>query len=329
MKKILVTDPIHPEAIAYLKEQGFFVDIKTDLDSNALKQALPGYQALICRTSTKVTGDVLLAGDSLQCIGVHATGWDHIDTITARDRGILLLGYPPRQDTFDTDKHNGSFIPVAEYVLMNMLVTSKKLIEANHSMKSQKWEKYSLSGSELYGKTLGIIGLGRIGSLVAERARAFGMEVIAYNPRLEESEAARRGAKLVSLETIYDQSDFITVHIPKTPENINFINMEAFHKMQKKPVLINTSRASIINENALMKALEDNLLKNVVLDVFEGAPHHINWELVRHPKVIATPHIAGVSDESLRRVSLHTAKIVTDYLKYGKINGLIDDKSSI
>ena len=130
---------------------------------------------------------------------------------------------------------------------------------------------------------------------------------------------------MVPIEQLYQEADFITVHIPKKPENVGLINAQAFALMKKRPVLINTSRAAIINEADLMDALRHDSLKAVVLDVFENAPHGINWDLVKHPNVITTPHVAGVSDEGLKRVSDHISKIVTDYLKYGKINGLIED----
>jgi D-3-phosphoglycerate dehydrogenase len=325
MQKVLITDPIHPDALEYMKKAGLEVDLKTNLSPSEIKDCISRYEALICRTSTKLTADILGAADNLKCIGVHATGWDHIDTTTAKEKNILLLGYPSDKESVLDSRHNGSFVPVSEYILMTMLATTKRLIEANESMKNEKWEKYSLSGGEIYGKTLGIIGLGRIGSLVADRAKAFGMEVIAYHPRVDKTEIEKRGATSVSLEELYKKSDFITIHVPKKQENIGLIDSTAFKAMQKRPVIINTSRAAIIKEEDLVKALFEDKIKAVVLDVFDNVPDGINWELVKNPKVIATPHIAGVSDESLKRVSTYVTGLVTDYLINGKIGGLINN----
>jgi D-3-phosphoglycerate dehydrogenase / 2-oxoglutarate reductase len=323
MKKVLITDPIHDESVSYLKGQGLDVHIMLGLSEQEIKDLIEDYNALICRTSTKVTRDILLSAKNLECIGVHATGWDHIDYDTASKNGVLLLGYPPDKENFLKDRLNGSFIPAAEYVIMTMLSVTKKLIRANESMKSGRWEKYDLSGGELYGKTLGIIGLGRIGSLVAERASAFGMRVIAYHPRISDSDFKLRKAESVCLDELYEQSDFISIHVPKTAETMGLVEETAFDKMLKKPVIINTSRASVIDEKALEIALSTDKLSAVVLDVFDNAPKNVNWELVKHPKVIATPHIAGVSDEGLLRVSSHIAKLVADYLIRGEIRGQI------
>ena len=325
-EKILVVDPIHPDAITLLEDSGYEVTVAPTYTTQQIQEIISEYVAIIGRTSTHIGEEILTQGTQLKCIGVHATGWNHIDIETATKNNIAVLGYPSDPNSLKDQRTEGAFVPTAEHVLLGMLAVAGNFYTATTSMKDGRWEKYNLMGTELYGKTIGIIGLGRIGSLVADRARAFGMNVIASHPNISDEEALKRGAKLVSLETLYSESDYITIHVPQKPSTINLIDATSFSKMKKGAVLINTSRAPIVNEEALIEALDTNILSAAVLDVFNGAPT-VNWSLVQRENVLATPHIAGVSSESLERVSLYTARNVIEYLTSGNSIGLINSIS--
>lgn len=321
-KHILITDPIHPTVLNGLQKQ-FVVDQKIGLSKEQLLRIVGNYDALIGRTTTKLDAEVLRAGKNLTCIGVHATGWNHIDIEEATRLGITVLGFPSDNKQFKKDRLRGSFIGVAEHVLLSMLACAGDFYNTVAGMKAGKWEKYKFSGTELYGKTLGIVGLGRIGSLVAERARAFGMRVVAYHPRLSKQEAKRRGAELVSLKTLYRVSDFITVHVPQTVKTVGLINKKSFSEMKKGVVFINTARAAVVVEKDLIEALENGVVRMASIDVFEHSPKGVNQRLVRMKNVLATPHIAGISQEGLERVSSYIGKSVSDYLISGKKRGSI------
>lgn len=321
--KILAVDPIDPEVRKKLQKE-FVVDQKVGLSKEAIIKIVGKYDALIGRTSTKIDKDIIAAGTKLRCIGVHATGWDHIDLEAATKAGIAVLGFPPQKGAFKTERLQGSFIGVAEHVMLGMLAAAGNFYNTVSGMKAGRWEKYKFVGTELFGKTIGIIGLGRIGSLVAERAKAFGMRVVAYSPNLTDAEAKKRGATRVSLPTLLKESDFVTVHVPKGPKTIGMIDKQIFKKMKKGAVFINTARAAIVNEKDLIEALTKGHLRAAVIDVFEHPPHGVNPKLVKLPNVFATPHIAGVSTESLSRVSTYIGESVATFLKKGTVRGLIN-----
>lgn len=319
--KVLITDPLHIEAINMLKESGFDVTcVKINSKEHFLK-IIPRYGALICRTSTKVTEEIIASAKRLRCIGVAATGWDHIDVDAAAKHGIILFGLPPKDKSIDIQKQ-GSFLPTAEHTILAMLASAGNFYHAVSSLKSGKWEKYNLVGTELYNKTLGIIGLGRIGGLVAERAAAFGMKIIAYDPLVSRDRIKNLGVKVkkVSLPVLCKKSDFITIHAHKTPKTINLLDQKSFALMKNGVIIINTARPAIINEQALMHNLASKKVRCAVLDVFENEPDtaRMNMELIRMPNVLPTPHIAGVSEEAWKRVSLTTARDVIAYFTYGK-----------
>lgn len=320
---VLITDPIHPEAIKLLKNSGFGVKYICEKSTHQLLATVERYDAIICRTSTKIDREMLDAAKNLKCIGVAATGWDHIDAEEATRRGVVLLGLPPGNKSVNPERQ-GSFLPTAEHTILCMLAAAGNFYPAVASLKQGKWERYNFVGTELYGKTLGIVGLGRVGGLVAKRAAAFGMNIIGYDPYASDDVAKNSNVKLVTLKRLCQKSDFITVHTHKTSETINLLDKKHFAYMKQGVIVINTARAAVINEQALVSALRSKKVRCAVLDVFENEPHGINMELVKLPNVLATPHIAGVTDEAWRRVSLQTAKDVIGYLKYGRTKNAIN-----
>jgi D-3-phosphoglycerate dehydrogenase len=321
-QKILVVDPVHLKALEETRKS-FDVDVALNLTKAELIQRIPSYQAIICRTSTPIDKDVIAAATQLRCIGVHATGWDHVDIEAATNRNIAVIGFPTKK-RFGKDIAHGSFIPAAEHVLLSMLASAGNYYHMNASMKEGRWEKYLFEGTELYGKTLGIIGLGRIGSLVAQRARAFGMSIIAYSPSLSSQEAKRRGAKKVSLATLCRQSDFISLHIPHTPKTRGFIDAKFLAQVKRGVILINTARDAIIDEPALLQSLDAGVVRMAALDVFDKPLSTTSKALIAHPKVLATPHIAGVSKESLARVSSYIFGSVKKHLKGQRVENIIN-----
>lgn len=321
--RVLVTDPIHDDALTLLTEHGFHVEQRLGLSPSALQAIIPHYEALICRTSTKVGSDLLAAATKLKCIGLSSTGYDQIDIVAASKQGVAVIGLPAHNRTINPAT-SGNFVSTAEHTILLILAALGDFYNAAASMKAGRWEKSQFLGREASGKTLGIIGLGRIGLLVAERARAFGMRPIAYDPYRSGTESEQCGVPLVSFDALCAQADIITIHAPKTPETVDLINEHAFSQMQKGVILVNAGRSEIINTPALLAALDQGIVSRAALDVFKDEPHGVEWELVNHKHVIATPHIAGSTTEALRRISYETAQSVIDFLNSRDVPNIIN-----
>ena len=297
-KRILITDPIDEEGIKILKKY-FDVDVKTELKEDEIVKIIKNYDALIVRSATKVTKKIIDASN-LKVIGRAGTGLDNIDVESAKAKGIAVLNSPI-----------GNVVSVAELVFGMMISLSRNLIKANISMKSGKWEKKGLMGNELYGKTLGIIGLGRIGKEVAKIALAFGMHVIAYDPFIKEVE----NVKLVSLDELLENSDFITIHVPLTDETKNLIGKNEIEKMKKGVKIINTSRGGIVNEDALYDALVSGKIAGAALDVFENEPPFgsNSEKLLELDNVIVTPHIGASTHEAQKKCGIEIAENILKF----------------
>ena len=317
--KILVRDPIDQTGLEFLKKAGFTVFVWPE----EFDKILAVCDSLIVRASGKKVDETLLQkAPNLKVIGLASTGHDSIDLEATTRAGIVVLGQPDNKD-IDVCMH-GNFISVAEYTMGMMLALSTNMSSADQAMKHGEFPKKELGpqGQELFEKTLGIIGLGRIGKLVALRAQAFGMKIIAYDPYLSEKEIAKAGkigVFLADLATLLSSSDYLTLHVPKNAETVNMISVHEFDRMKKGVILINCARGGIVNETALIKALEEKIVAAAGLDVFTEEPpqSEILQKLIRHPKVLATPHTAGPTKESLRRFSEDVAYGIVKYLKEG------------
>jgi D-3-phosphoglycerate dehydrogenase len=300
MKKILVADPLSPEAFEKLKSiPGFEVTLKTGMNEEELIKAIPDFQAVVVRGATKVTGKVIEAALNLEIIVRAGIGLDNIDVAAAREKGIQVENTPA-----------ATSISVAEHALGLMLDAVRNHGRANLSMKEHKWEKKILSGTELYGKTLGIIGLGRIGQEVARRALAFGMTVLAYDVIEVKTDL---DVKQVSLEELIAQADLITLHIPLTEETKHMISDAQFGKMKDGVVIINASRGGTVDEEALLRALESGKVRAAALDVFEKEPPD-DFALIDNPNVVATPHIGAAAKEGQKRAGIEVVKILKERL---------------
>jgi len=291
--KILICDKLAEEGIKILKDvKEFKVDCKFGITPKELKSVIKNYHAVIIRSATKMTADILESADNLKVIGRAGVGLDNVDLAVATEKGIVAMNTPA-----------GNTTSTAEHTMSMILALSRNIPQACASMKSGKWERSHFSGVELYGKKLGIIGFGRIGSTVAKFAKSFEMEVMAYDPFLSEEVAAKRGIVMVELEELLKQSDYITVHIDRE-----------FAIMKDSVRVINCARGGIIDEIALAKALEENKITGCALDVYEQEPLDTNSPLLKFDNCLVTPHLGASTSEAQINVAIEIAETVRDAL---------------
>lgn len=310
--RILITDGLEADAIASLKK-AHQVDV-AELDAKALLEQIPAYDALIVRGRTKVTRDVLAKTTHLKVVGRAGVGVDNIDVAEATSRKVLVVNAP-----------SASTVSVAELALGHMISWSRFLPQADRSVKEGKWEKKSFEGHEVYGKTLGLIGSGRIGAEVAKRAQAFGMTVIAFDPYLPPEVAAKVQVSLVDKETVLRQSDFISIHAALTPETRGMIGAKDLAAMKKSAVLVNCARGEIVQEAALAEALRNGVIAGAALDVFEKEPP-TGSPLLTAPHVVFTPHLGASTHEAQTRAGAVIAEQVTKALDGKRPDFLVNPK---
>ena len=300
MRKILIADSISPLAIDELKKiSEFEVNVKTGMNEEELVKTIPPFDGIIVRSATKVTSRVIESAENLKIIVRAGIGLDNIDLEAAKKKGIKVANTPA-----------ATTISVAELTMGLMLSAVRNIAQANMSMKNHKWEKKLFSGTELYEKTLGIIGFGKIGKEVAKRALAFGMKVIAYDVIKIETDL---NVKQVSLEELLLNSDIITLHIPLTEETKHLISEKEFNSMKDGVILINAARGGVVDEKALLNALNSGKVRAAAIDVWEKEPTD-NFELVNHPNVIALPHLGASAKEGQARAGLEAVKILKENL---------------
>ena len=283
--KILVSDGLAEDGLAVLRLAGE-VTLNPKITPDDLLAVLPEYQALVVRSRTKVTQKVIEAGINLKVIGRAGVGVDNIDVAAAVARGIAIVNCP-----------TAATVAVAEHTLGLLISLARHIPEANASMKQGKWEKSALMGTELYSKTLGLIGLGRIGTEVAKRAAAFAMRIIAYDPYLSADQIRKRQAEPVTFDEVLTQSDYVSLHLPLTGETRGLLGSKQFGMMKKGARLICAARGSVVDEEALRAALDSGTLAAAALDVFSNEPPLAD-SIALHPKVIATPHIGAMTHEA-------------------------------
>jgi len=302
--KVLVTDPISEEGIKILKsEPDVQVDVETKLTKEQLIEKIKNYNALIIRSETQVTGEVIAAGKGLKIIGRAGVGIDNVDVPAATEKGIIVANAP-----------EGNTIAACEHTMSMMLSMSRNIPQANQSLKSGKWERSKFMGVEVLNKTLGVIGLGRIGGEITKRARSFGMEVLAYDPFTTKERAQQIGARLTTLDEIYEKADFITVHTPLIPSTKHMISTAQFNQMKKGVRVINCARGGIIDEAALLEALKSGKVAGAALDVFEKEPP-VGSPLLELPNVIVTPHLGASTAEAQINVAVTIAEQVLNAFK--------------
>jgi len=310
--KVLVSDNISTKGINILKTAGLEVDVKTGMKLEELMACIGNYHGLIVRSATKVTSKIIDAASNLKVIGRAGSGLDNVDVTEATKKGIVVMNTP-----------GGNTITTAEHTMALMFALARQIPQATASMKEGKWEKKRFTGVELFNKTLGVIGIGNIGSQVARRAQAFAMNVIAYDPFLSEDKARAMGVEKVSLKELFRRSDFITIHTPITTETRNMINKETIKIMKDDVRIINCARGGIINEKDLYDALAEGKVAGAALDVFEKEPPENN-PLLTLDNVISTPHLGAATKEAQENVAIAIAEQVADYLVRGTISNAVN-----
>ncbi|MHB0857332.1 MAG: phosphoglycerate dehydrogenase [Anaerolineae bacterium] len=299
--RILVTETLGEAGMAVLQNAGD-VDVRKGLTPEALRAAIVDYDALVVRSATQVDAPLIEAGCRLRVIGRAGTGVDNIDVDAATARGIVVVNAPA-----------GNSNAVAEHTIALMLALARHVVPAVDSLKSGRWEKSRLQGFEVRGKTLGLVGLGRIGSLVASKARGMEMRVVAYDPYASPERAASGGIELLPLDTVLAESDYLSVHTPLTAQTRGLLGAEQLARMKPTACVLNCARGGIIAEDALYDALSQGRLASAALDVFEVEPATGN-RLISLPNVIATPHLGASTAEAQENVAIDVAESVADVL---------------
>ncbi len=316
--RALVADNLSDSGIDVLRREapGIRVEVRKGILGEDLLRIIPEYHALLIRSRTKVGEDLLAKGELLRVVVRAGIGVDNIDLAAAAGHGVQVMNAP-----------DGNRVTTAEHALALILALARHIPQADMSMKSGRWEKRRFTGVELTGKTLGIIGVGNIGSLVAERALGLRMKVVASDPHLSRSAATRLGLELVSLNTLYEVSDFITLHVPLREDTRNMLGVAAFERMKDRVRIINCARGGIINENDLYEAIVAGKVAGAALDVFSDEPPR-DLRLVQLPQVIATPHLGANTFEAQIKVAVAACEQVRDYLLHGTVRNGVNQPSS-
>ncbi len=310
--KILVTDGVDEGCIEILAREGFGVDNRPSLAHDELVRIIDAYDGLVVRSASQVGADVIGNAALLRVIGRAGTGVDNIDLPAATRRGILVMNTP-----------GGNTVSAAEHTVSMMLSLARNIPQAHASLKAGKWDRKKFTGTEVMEKTIGIIGLGKIGREVAQRSRGLGMKVIGYDPVLSADVAARLSIELVSLEELYRRSDIITVHTPLTPDTRGMLNDRTFQLCKKGVRVINCARGGIVDEGALLRALESGQVGGAALDVFEQEPPH-GSPLLAHERVVVTPHLGASTEEAQEKVAVQIAHQIADALRGRGYAGLVN-----
>ena len=314
MSKVLISDALSPAAVQIFKDRGIEVDFQPALgkDKEKLAAAIGNYDGLAIRSATKVTGKILEWAKNLKVIGRAGIGVDNVDIPAATARGIIVMNTP-----------FGNSITTAEHAISLMLALARQIPEADASTRAGKWEKNKFMGVEIFGKTLGVIGCGNIGSIVADRALGLKMKVIAYDPYLSADRAADLGVEKVELDELFKRADFITLHTPLTEKTRNIVNADAIKIMKKGVRIINCARGGLVDEAALYEALKNKHVAGAAFDVFVTEPATEN-PLFNLPNVVCTPHLGASTSEAQENVALQIAEQMADYLLRGAITNAIN-----
>jgi len=302
--KVLVCDPIHEDGIKILKDAGFQVDISPEISYEELKEKVGDYDVLVVRSRTKVTREIIEAGEKLKVVGRAGAGIDNIDVEAAKEKGVKVLNTP-----------EAPAIAVAELTIGLLLSLARQIPRANSSMKEGRWAKKEFRGWQLNGKTFGVIGLGHIGEKVARLAKAFGMKILITKRTPPSPEILKElEAEFVSLDELLGRSDIVSLHVPLTPQTHHMIGEREIRLMKDGAFIINTSRGAVIDEKALFNALKSGKLGGAALDVYEVEPPK-DYSLMKLPNVVCTPHIGAQTVEAQRAASTLLAQKIVNALK--------------
>jgi D-3-phosphoglycerate dehydrogenase/(S)-sulfolactate dehydrogenase len=313
MHRVLVSDDLSPEAVKILRDAGLEVDVKVGLKPEALEAIIGDYDALAVRSATKVTARLLEKASRLRVVGRAGVGVDNVDLEAATRRGVVVMNTP-----------GGSSTAVAELALAMILALFRRVASATASVKAGKWEKKRFQGRELAGKTLGVVGIGNIGSILVDRCLAMKMKVVAYDPFISPEAAARLGVTLTDLDGIWREADAISLHVPLTDQTRNMINAASLARMKPGAVLVNCARGGIVDEAALAAALASGHLGGAALDVFDAEPPPADHPLLGLDTVVLTPHLGASTEEAQVAVAVAVAEQLAQYLKDGEVKNAVN-----
>src|SRR5215212_934281 len=311
--KIFVADDVSESGLEPLRAAGFAVEKRTGLKGDELREAVADADGLVVRSETKVTPDVMDAAGRLRVIGRAGVGVDNIDVPAATARGIVVMNAP-----------DGNTITTAEHTIALLVSLARRVPQAASALRAGRWERKRFVGVELQSKTLGIVGLGRIGRTVAARARAFGMSIVAYDPFIAPEQARDLELEIAPLDEVFARADFLTVHTPLTAETRGIVGTTAFSKMKRGVRVINCARGGLVDERALLAAIKEGIVAGAALDVFEEEPPPADHPLLALDEVIATPHLGASTTEAQEGVALTVAEQMRDYLLTGALRGAVN-----
>lgn len=311
--KIFVADEVSDSGLQPLRDAGFTVEKQTGLKAEELNKKLSDFSGLVVRSETKVTADLMNSATNLRVIGRAGVGVDNIDVPAATERGIVVMNAP-----------DGNTITTAEHTIALLIALARRVPQANSSLKSGLWNRKSFIGVELQGKTLGVVGLGRIGRAVAARARGFGMKIVAFDPFIAPEQARDSEIELAPLDELFATSDFITIHTPLTAETRGIIGREAFAKMKPGVRVINCARGGLVDEAALHEAIKSGIVAGAALDVFVDEPPPQDHPLLLLDEVVVTPHLGASTTEAQEGVAFTVAEQMRDYLISGALRGAVN-----
>src|SRR6266436_434119 len=314
-KKVLVADAISPRGVEALAAGGdLIVDVRTGLKEPGLLEIIPEYAGLVVRSQTKVTGKVIEAAGALKAIGRAGVGVDNVDVEAATRRGVIVMNTP-----------GGNTVSTAEHAFSLLVSIARNIPQAHSSVKAGQWDRKSYEGVELYGKTIGIIGMGRIGTEIARRAIAFGLRPIAYDPYLSPSRARSLQVELYDdLDDVLSRADFLTLHIPLTTETAHLINSERMAKMKQGVRIVNCARGGLIDEAALFEGLKSGHIAAAALDVYETEPPPADFPLRALPNIVFTPHLGASTAEAQESVGLEITEAIRSVLLHGVIRNAVN-----
>jgi len=311
--RVLVSDALSEVGVKIFKDApGIDVDVNTGLSAEALKEIISAYNGLVIRSATKVTAELLAAATHLKVVGRAGIGVDNVDLAAATERGVLVMNTP-----------FGNTVTTAEHTIAMMMAVSRNIPQATASLKAGKWDKKKLKGSEIFNKTLGIIGSGNIGMIVADRAQGLRMKVIVYDPYIKSEVVKENNLEMVSMDELLQRSDYITIHTPKNDETANLINKATLSKMKKGAFLICCARGGIVNEDDLYDALSEGHLAGAALDVFGAEPPGM-IKLMELSNFICTPHLGASTYEAQVNVAVDVANQMVDYLLNNKVKNAVN-----
>ena len=311
--RILVSDPIAEQGLAILRnEPGIEADVRLHLATDDLKACIGDYQALIVRSETKVIGDVIARARQLRVIGRAGIGVDNIDVTAATKAGVVVMNTP-----------EGNTNTAAEHTIAMLLALARNIAPADAALKRLEWARERFVGVELFGKALGVIGLGRIGSQVAKKAQGLGMLILAYDPFVSQERGQSLGVELLELPELLSRADFLSIHTPMTKGTTHLIGTAEFAQMKPGVRIVNCARGGIIDEAALYEAIIAGTVAGAALDVFEHEPPG-DSPLLKHPAVLCTPHLGASTEEAQERVAVDIARQIIEYLKFGSIRNAVN-----